>query len=34
MWRISAQVINGDITPEEAAEEIQTGLEKWYEPQQ
>ena len=34
LWRVSAQVINGDITPEEAAGEIQTGLEKWYGPQQ
>jgi raffinose/stachyose/melibiose transport system substrate-binding protein len=34
LWRISAQVINGDITPEEAAAEIQAGLEKWYGPQQ
>jgi raffinose/stachyose/melibiose transport system substrate-binding protein len=34
LWRVSAQVINGDITPEQAAEEIQAGLENWYEPQQ
>jgi raffinose/stachyose/melibiose transport system substrate-binding protein len=34
LWSVSAQVVNGDITPEEAAEQIQTGLEKWYEPQQ
>ena len=34
LWRVSAQVINGDITPEQATEEIQTGLEKWYVPQQ
>jgi raffinose/stachyose/melibiose transport system substrate-binding protein len=34
LWRISAQVINGDITAEQAAEEIQAGLEKWYPPQQ
>jgi raffinose/stachyose/melibiose transport system substrate-binding protein len=34
LWRTSAQVINGDITPEEAAQQIQEGLEKWYEPQQ
>jgi len=32
LWRVSAQVINGDITPEEAAQQIQAGLEKWYEP--
>jgi raffinose/stachyose/melibiose transport system substrate-binding protein len=34
LWRISAQVINGDITPEEATQQLQEGLEKWYEPQQ
>lgn len=34
LWRVSAQVMNGDITPEEAAQQIQEGLEAWYEPQQ
>jgi raffinose/stachyose/melibiose transport system substrate-binding protein len=34
LWRITAQVMNGDITAEEAAQEIQAGLENWYEPQQ
>ena len=34
LWRVSAQVINGDITPEEAGQQVQDGLEKWYEPQQ
>lgn len=34
LWRVSAQVINGDITPEEAAQQIQDGLAVWYEPQQ
>ena len=34
LWRVSAQVINGDITPEEAAQQIQDGLDKWYKPQQ
>jgi raffinose/stachyose/melibiose transport system substrate-binding protein len=33
LWRVSAQVINGDITPEEAAKQIQEGLDKWYKPQ-
>ena len=32
LWRVSAQVINGDITPEEAAQQIQDGLDKWYTP--
>jgi raffinose/stachyose/melibiose transport system substrate-binding protein len=34
LWRLSAQVMNGDVTPEEAAQEIQAGLEAWYPPQQ
>jgi len=34
LWRVAAQVINGDITPEEATQQLQEGLEKWYEPQQ
>jgi len=34
LWRVSAQVINGDITPQEAGDQIQAGLEKWYAPQQ
>ncbi len=34
LWSVSAQVINGDITPAEATEQIQSGLEKWYEAQQ
>ncbi len=33
LWRVSAQVINGDITPEEAAKQTQEGLDKWYKPQ-
>ncbi len=32
LWRVSAQVINGDITAEEAAQEIQDGMEMWYAP--
>jgi raffinose/stachyose/melibiose transport system substrate-binding protein len=34
LWRLSALVMNGEVTPEEAAQEIQAGLENWYEPQQ
>ncbi len=34
LWAVSANVINGTMTPEEAAAQIQTGLEAWYEPQQ
>lgn len=32
LWRVSAQVINGDITPEEAGQQTQDGLDQWYEP--
>lgn len=34
LWNLSAQVINGDITPEEASQNAQNGLEQWYAPQQ
>jgi raffinose/stachyose/melibiose transport system substrate-binding protein len=34
LWNASAQVLNGTLTPEEAAEMVQNGLEAWYEPQQ
>ena len=34
MWGVSANVINGTMTPEDAAAELQTGLESWYGPQQ
>ncbi len=32
LWRVSAAVINGTMTPEQAAKEIQDGLDKWYKP--
>jgi raffinose/stachyose/melibiose transport system substrate-binding protein len=34
LWRVSAAVINGTLTPEQAAKEIQDGLDKWYKPAQ
>lgn len=34
LWRVSAQVINGDLSPEDGAAELQAGLESWYAPQQ
>jgi raffinose/stachyose/melibiose transport system substrate-binding protein len=34
LWRVSAAVINGTLTPEQAAQEIQAGLDKWYKPAQ
>jgi raffinose/stachyose/melibiose transport system substrate-binding protein len=33
LWRVSALILNGDLTPADAAAEIQAGLESWYEPQ-
>ena len=34
LWNVSAQVLNGTLTPEQAAQQAQDGLAKWYEPQQ
>ena len=34
LWTLSANVINGTMTPEEAAERAQANLDGWYEPQQ
>ncbi len=34
MWNVSAQVINGSMTPDAAAAQLQDGLKKWYAPQQ
>ncbi|SFG63072.1 carbohydrate ABC transporter substrate-binding protein, CUT1 family (TC 3.A.1.1.-) [Palleronia marisminoris] len=34
MWVVSANVLNETMTPQEAAAEMQQGLESWYEPQQ
>ena len=33
LWRVSAAVMNGSMTADQAGQEIQTGLEKWYKPQ-
>lgn len=33
LWGVSAQVINGTLTPQKAAQQVQSGLEKWYKPQ-
>jgi raffinose/stachyose/melibiose transport system substrate-binding protein len=32
LWRISAQVLNGEMTPQEAGETLQAGLDAWYTP--
>lgn len=34
LWNVSARLLNGEITPQEAAQTVQAGLEAWYEPQQ
>jgi len=33
LWLVTSQVVNGKLTPEQAASQIQTGLQKWYKPQ-
>lgn len=32
LWNVSAQVLNGTLTPQQAAEQIQKGLDSWYKP--
>ena len=32
LWNVSAQVINGTLTPQAAAKQAQDGLDKWYKP--
>ena len=32
LWNVSAQVINGTMTPEAAGKQLQDGLDKWYHP--
>lgn len=34
LWNVNAQLLNGKITPQAAAARLQTGLAKWYAPQQ
>jgi raffinose/stachyose/melibiose transport system substrate-binding protein len=34
MWNVSAQVLNGTMTPEAATVQLEDGLKKWYAPQQ
>jgi raffinose/stachyose/melibiose transport system substrate-binding protein len=33
LWNASAQVLNGTLTPQEAADMVQTGLDSWYKPE-
>lgn len=32
VWNVSAQVLNGTLTPEQAAQQLEDGLAKWYPP--
>ena len=32
MWVVSANVLNGTQTPDEAVAQLQSGLDAWYEP--
>jgi len=32
LWTLSANVINGTMTPEDAAAEAQANLDGWYKP--
>lgn len=32
LWAVSASVINGTLTPEDAAQRLQDGLDAWYTP--
>lgn len=32
LWRVSVGVLNGDMAPKAAAQELQDGLSKWYKP--
>jgi len=34
LWNVSSQVLNGKMTAEEAAKQVQHGLSQWYKPQQ
>jgi raffinose/stachyose/melibiose transport system substrate-binding protein len=34
LWNASAQVLNGTMTPQEAADMVQKGLDAWYKPAQ
>jgi raffinose/stachyose/melibiose transport system substrate-binding protein len=34
LWNVSAQVLNGTMTPEAGAAQLEDGLKKWYAPHQ
>jgi raffinose/stachyose/melibiose transport system substrate-binding protein len=33
LWNVTAQVMNGTMEPQAAAEQVQSGLDSWYKPQ-
>lgn len=33
LWVANSRMLNGELTPQEAADLVQSGLEQWYEPQ-
>jgi raffinose/stachyose/melibiose transport system substrate-binding protein len=33
LWNVNSQVLNGKMTPTDAATRIQTGFAKWYKPE-
>lgn len=33
LWRVNALMLNGDLTPQAAADTVQEGLASWYQPQ-
>ena len=33
LWNVSAQVLNGTLSPQAAAADVQKGLDGWYKPQ-
>jgi raffinose/stachyose/melibiose transport system substrate-binding protein len=34
LWTVNSQVLNGKLAPKDAAQRIQSGFAKWYQPQQ
>ena len=34
LWNVSAQVLNGKLSPEDAGKQLEDGLAKWYKPHQ
>jgi len=34
LWNVNAQLLNGKMKPQDAANKIQAGFAKWYAPQQ